>query len=181
MYMKNHKQIMKSSNNSSNKALSTALKCLSRRQMTMFQLTNRLTQKGFNSEEITFVVDKLLEWKYLDDHGHAVLYCKSKRDKYSRARIRMELEKVGIDKTVIVSVLDDFYYRDREHTNCLNMGHRIFTVESEKWKKRYDNLTNKYPFEIIIKKKIGDKLLQKGYPLDIIKNILEQIIYREKL
>lgn len=146
--------------------------------MTTLQLTKKLEQKGFTSDEMPEVLNRLLEWKYLDDRSYAVSYCKNKRDKYSKARIKMELQKAGIDKEVIFSVLEELYFNAREYTNCLELGQRFFETEKEKWEKRYKH-KSKYPFEIYMKKKIGDRLLQKGYPLDIVKNVLAQVMSRE--
>lgn len=146
--------------------------------MTAFQLTQKLEQKDFTSDEITEVLDKLVDWKYLDDRSYAVYYCKNKRDKYSRARIKMELQKAGIDKQIIFSVLEELYFNAREYTNCLDLGQSFFVIEQEKWENRYKN-KSKYPFEMHMKKRIGDKLLQKGYPLDIVKNVLAEIMSRE--
>lgn len=159
-------------------AMSTALTYLSRRQMTTFQLKKKLEQKGFTPDEMVEVLNKLENWKYIDDRSYAVSYCKNKRDKYSRSRIKMELLKAGIDNHIIFSVLEELYFNDREYNNCLDLGQRFYVIELEKWEKRFKN-TSKYPFDIYIKKKIGDKLLQKGYPLDIVKNVLAEIMSRE--
>jgi len=166
---------MRSSDKSAKSALSIALNYLSRRQLTIFQLTKKLEQKGFTSDEILEALDKLIEWKYLDDHSYAVAYCKNKRDKYSRARIKMELQKAGIDKQIIFVVLENLYISARENKTCLELGQKLFQIEQEKWEKRYKNIS-KFSFEIYIKKRIGDKLLQKGYPLDTVRNVLAEII-----
>ena len=88
------------SNHPTKTALSTALEFLSRRQMTVDQLYKRLERKGYTRDEIAEVINKLIEWKYLDDRNYAISYCKNKLDKYSGARIKMELLKVGIDKQI---------------------------------------------------------------------------------
>ena len=144
----------------------------------MDQLYKRLERKGYTRDEIAEVINKLIEWKYLDDRNYAISYCKNKLDKYSGARIKMELLKVGIDKQITDSILDDLYLRDKEYTNCLDLAQKLFIIESQKWEKKHDNniKESKYPFEIYIKKKLGDKLLQKGYPFDIVKNILAEIL-----
>lgn len=170
---------MRNSDDKSGKApMSTALTYLSRRQMTAFQLTKKLEQKGFASDEIAEVLNKLVDWKYLDDRSYAINYCKSKRDKYSRARIKMELQKAGIDKQVIFSVLDELYFSDREYTNCLDLGQSFFMIEKEKWQNKYIH-KSKYPFEMHMKKRIGDKLLQKGYTIDVVRNVLAEIMSEE--
>lgn len=158
-------------------ALDTALNYLSRRQMTEDQLSKKLGQKGFSPEQISEAVKRLAEWRYLDDRSYAAAYCRNRRDRYSKARIRMELKKAGVEEEVIVTVSEDLYSREKEYAICLGLGQKILPVECQKWKKRAvkDNKLRNYPPELYIKKKIGEKLFQKGFPSDIIQDVLEKI------
>ena len=144
--------------------------------MTEDQLLKKLRQKEFSPEQISETLAKLTEWKYLDDRTYAASYCRNKRDRYSKSRIRMELKNAGVDQEVINSVSEELYSRDREYTNCLELGRKYFPQVSQKWEKLAQKDKKKiYPLEIYIKKKIGEKLFQKGFPTDIIQSVLEEI------
>lgn len=161
--------------------MSMALKFLSRKQMTVSQLEKRLEEKEFSHEEIKETIVRLEEWKYLDDSSYAVSYIKSRREKYSKRRTMVELVKAGIDKELAIVLLEKSYTEDNEYQNCLRLGRKIWEDECGKWERKlkdslkYQNI----PRDVILKKKVGDKLLMRGFPLSTVKNILADELQRE--
>ena len=149
--------------------------------MTVFQLARLLEEKGFSGEESWEALSKLTEWKYLDDHNYAISYCKEKEKKHSRSRIRRDLSKAGIEKQLITAVLEEAYPEEREYENCLELGLKMWQIHLGNWDKKNYSKYNNIPKEVILKKRVGDKLLQKGYPFDTIRKVLAEIIQREKI
>jgi len=172
---------MKSKCYSEENALGTALKYLSRKQMTVFQLARRLEEKGFSVDDSREALSKLSEWKYLDDHHYALAYCKEKGKKLSRARIRRDLGRAGIEKQLILTALEEAYPEEKEYQNCLELGQKMWQIHLEKWEKKKYVKYNNIPKEIILKKRVGEKLVQRGYPFDTIGKVLAEIIEREKI
>jgi len=163
--------IMKNNNGSQNKVMSTALNLLGRKQMTVCQLAKRLKEKGFPHEEIDEAVQKLTEWKYLDDHHYALTLIRSKSRKYSKRKTASELVKAGIEKDFALQLLETNYSEDQEVNNCLRQVRLLWDNELVKWEKKYKN-TPKYqniPREVFLKKRIADKLVMKGFSTAVIK------------
>lgn len=163
--------------------LAAALHYLSYRQLTCSQLETRLAKEGFASSEIETAVEKLKAWNYLDDRYYALTYCKKKAGKYSRARIKNELLKDGIDEDLVIEVLKEGYPEDLEYEGCKSLAEKVFKAEKEKWEKKYKDSV-KYrgiPRELLVKNKTGQKLSQKGYPYELIKRVLEEIANPNRL
>lgn len=169
----------KKSKESQRSALSVALDFLSRRQYTALQLTKRLAEKGFSSEEIDEALVRLREWKYLDDRAYALSYIKYKEKKLSRTMISIELQRSGLSEDLISEILEESYPENIEYMNCLLLGRKVLIIEDRKWQRKMSTSSDKMPQKIVLRKKVGDKLLSKGYPLDTVKKVLTEIIKRE--
>jgi len=172
------RRMMKSSFGSRKTAMSTALNCLSRRAFTVALLSKRLEEKGFQQEEIQETINKLIEWKYLNDQDYAISYIKSKRDKFSKRRTMMELQKAGIDHDQTIDLMEQSYTDDQEYQNCLQLAHRIWEAESIKWERKYkDSIKHQnISREIFLKKRVGDKLFMRGFPIDSVKKVFAHLL-----
>ncbi|MGI6449432.1 MAG: regulatory protein RecX [Desulfitobacteriia bacterium] len=158
-------------------ALSTALQALSRRQLTVFQLQKRLQDKGFSPEAIAEAVSRLTEWKYLDDQGYARAYINSKKEKYSPKRIKIELLKAGIDEDTASGLLADYYPEKQEYENCKILAEKFWNDEDAKWerKHRHDPQDMYSIKEAMIRKKVGDRLLKRGFLFSTVRAVLNRI------
>jgi regulatory protein len=155
-------------------AMHIALSYLSRRPLTIGQLSNKLKDKGFSPEEVNDAVVKLIEWKYLDDDQYTETYIKSKRDKLSKQKMMMELLRFGVDKELITRLLGEIYSDDQEYQNCMRIGWKLWKEERSKWERKYKN-NPKYkniPQEYLIRKKVGEKLWMRGFSPAIIKTVI---------
>ncbi len=154
-----------------------ALNFLSRRQMTVWQLEKKLQEKGFSQEDIRETVNKLIQWKYLDDENYALSYIKSKRDKISKKKMVFGLRQAGIDQELTHKLLDETYGEDKEHQNCFRQALKLWEAERMKWEKRYKDSPRyqNIPQNIFIQKRVGDKLLMRGFPLSIVKSVLADV------
>lgn len=168
---------------SEKKALNEALKCLSRRQMTVFKLRKRLEEKGFSQKEIEQTINRLLEWKYLDDRSYTVAYIKGRIDKFSKKKTMMGLLGAGIEKELTIKLVDEFYTEDIEYENCMRLAKKFWSEEVSKWERKYSHnpKLKSVPKKILIKKKAGDKLLLRGFLLRTVKAVLTDIAEREDL
>lgn len=162
---------MKNNNSPQSKVMSTALTLLGRKQMTVSQLAQRLKEKGFPGEEIDEAVQKLTEWKYLDDRHYALTLIRSKCQKHSKRKTASDLVKAGIEKNFALQLLAANYSEDQEVNNCLQQVRLLWANEFMKWEKKYKS-NPKYqniPCEVFLKKRIGDKLMMKGFSPAVIK------------
>jgi len=164
-------------NSPKNSSLSAALNILSRRQMSEGMLRRRLQDKGYQSEEIESTVNRLQEWKYLDDRSFALSFINSRKAKMSPQKIIFELVKAGIDKQMAKELIKECYDSDMEHKNCLCLAHKLWNEESEKWERKYRHnpMYHNISPELFIRRRVGDKLFLRGYEISTVFSVLEQL------
>lgn len=161
-----------------------ALDFLCLRRMTESKMRRKLTSKGYPEQEVEETVNKLIDWKYLDDRDYAQAYIKTKCTKLSRNRIISALQKDGIERELISGLLDQYYPAKQEYLNCLEAGTRIWEEELTKWEKRYGynpECQDGYPESERagrFARMIGEKLYLRGFPVKIIQEVLNKIAER---
>jgi regulatory protein len=167
--------------NPGNSCLSAALNLLARSQMTSLAMRNKLMAKGFAAGEIETAMARLTEWKYLDDRSFAMVFIKSRREKYSRKKIRYELLKAGVDQQVAAELLGMYYPDEMEFAGCLALAQKICSAERDRWERKYRE-SAKQPMlrkEAFIYQKVKEKLLYKGYGLATVCSVLSRLFESE--
>ena len=90
-----------------------ALGLLARREHSRLELHHKLTRRGFDSSEVTDVLQQLIADGWLDEQRYAEVYASARADKgYGPLRIQRELRERGIEDAIIDSILrslDDFW------------------------------------------------------------------------
>lgn len=88
-------------------ALNYGLYLLGRRGRSQFELKTKLLEKGYDAEEVTAVITRLVGMKLLDDQQFAASYARDKVSIYRRGRYRigLELSRKGVKKEVIDDTL----------------------------------------------------------------------------
>jgi regulatory protein len=162
-------------------ALDVALAYLSKRLLTRFEMLQRLEMKGFSSEEVEGTLKRLVEWGYLNDREYALSYSRTKQVSYSKKRIEVELKRRGIEEELIEEVLEETYRPIQELALCRQQAQKLWLDESRRWESSYQFKKSyaKIPRTIFLRQRVGQKLLQKGYSLEIITNIIDEITGRD--
>lgn len=155
-------------------AKEVALDCLSRRALTHYELETRLKEKGYESSEINTVLERLQEWGYLNDQELAFIYSKSRLKRYSRRRVQQDMQNRGLVPQLIEQALGETYSSDDEFEQCLTLAKRWWKQEGKRWENRNaaDNTKRMIPRELWLWQKIARKLIQRGYPSDMVRNVL---------
>ena len=92
---------------SQKKALNTALRILTPRDHSKYELVQKLKQRGFSREVIDAAISSCERFDYINDERTAQIYIRQlKRKGYGKKRIRFELNKKGLKGTRIQSILD---------------------------------------------------------------------------
>ncbi len=87
-----------------------ALYLLSRRPRTVRELEIALKKRGVEQSKIEEIIEKLKDWRYLDDKSYAEEYVKFKMKKlYGPSYIRSELMKKGVKREIIDEALEEFF------------------------------------------------------------------------
>lgn len=142
-----------------------AFRLLARRLHSSHELKLKLVKKKYDKSIIDNVIQSLKEQNYLDDDQFAKLLVeeKSVKKKFGRNKIKAELYKKGINKSIIDSVLNN---QDDE----LNYNNAIFLA-----KKKLKLLNDKNTDKRKLKEKLFSFLLSKGYDSELIMKVINNM------
>ena len=91
-----------------NAALNSALRILTRRDLSRYELVQKLKQRGFSKDLIDDSVSACERFDYINDIRTAQVYIRQlKRKGYGKKRIKLELNKKGLKGSRIQGILDD--------------------------------------------------------------------------
>ena len=157
-------------------ALDTALTCLSKRALTHYELKIRLEKKGYSEEEISEAMERVEGWGYINDQAYALSFSQTKLSSWSRKRVQQELLRRGVNSIIINDVLDQVFQAEQELSQCINLAQKMWIQEGKRWETSYQfkKTYAKIPRNLFLKQKIGQKLAQKGYSLNVIQQALEE-------
>ena len=85
-------------------AFNKAIKYTSSNLKTTSQIKDYLHKKGYNDNTISYVIDKMSEYKYLDDAGYAKAFIHTFSNKYGKMKLISALKSKGISDYVIDDV-----------------------------------------------------------------------------
>lgn len=159
-------------------ALDTALTYLSRRALTHYELEIRLEKKGYSKAERQEAMERVESWGYVDDRALAFSFAQARLMSSSQKRVKQELLRRGIAPLLVEEVLEDVFEPEQELSQCINYAKKMWTQEERRWetsyqfKKSYVHISR----ENFIKQKIGQKLVQKGYSLEVIYQAFDRLI-----
>ena len=149
-----------------NQAMKFAMKLLSVRKRSVFEITKRLRQKEFAADIINQVVKELFEYKYLNDEEFAEAYLNDRINFNPRGSflIKKELREKGIAENIISEKIKELLPEKKE-----------LALAKKTAEKKLEYL-NKDLEKNKIYLKIGAYLQSKGYSSFIIREVLEDII-----
>jgi len=91
------------------------------------------------------------------------------------------LQNRGLEPHVIEQALELTYSSDDEFQQCLTLAERWWIQESKRWEQRVQDqdqekdAKNALPRQLLLQQKVARKLVQRGYPSDMVRNVLYQI------
>ena len=142
-------------------ALKFAMKLISLRKRSVFEIKKRLRKKKFEENIIEEVLQELKNYKYLNDEEFAEAYINDRINFNPRGRflIKKELNEKGIAENIIERKIEELFSEEKETASAKKLA--------EKKLKTVSNKTNK----IKINQKIRSYLQSKGYSFDVINKI----------
>lgn len=142
----------------SNYAFNKALKLLSKSIKTESEVASYLKSKKINDNSINLALNKLKEYKYIDDNIYIENYVNFYKQKYGKNKIRQNLIQKGLEKDVIELYLN---YDDEEEINKI-----VTEIKKQSKQKEID---------LKLKQKIIRNLTYKGYNFDLIKTAFTKL------
>lgn len=83
-------------------AKSVAVKLLSRREHSVYEIRHKLAQRGFDESDIAQAITELQQGGWLSDERYAEAYVRMRQNKgYGPVRIAMELKERGVNDGVV--------------------------------------------------------------------------------
>jgi regulatory protein len=149
--------------NNKDQALKFAIKLLSIRKRSIFEIRKRLKQKEFENDTIDEVIRELLEYKYLNDKEFAEAYINDRINFNPRGSflVKKELREKGVAENIIDEKIKKLFPEEKEIELAKKATEKKLATLSKDLEK------NK------IYQKIGSHLQAKGYRSYIIREILD--------
>lgn len=149
------------------KCKNTALRIIERAYKTEKEMRKRLSEKGYEQEEIDEAVNFLKEYKFIDDDSYVKLYIKEKIKSYGSQKIKYSLINKGISKEVIEEELSNIESEEMKETAlCLA-------------EKKYKNLSKSEKDKFKLYNKICRYLISRGYEYDMAKSVTNKVLERD--
>lgn len=151
--------------NNKNQAMKFAMRLLTIRKRSAFEITRRLQQKNFRGDTISQVVKELFEYGYLNDEEFAEAYLNDRINFNPRGSflIKKELKEKGVEEKIINEKINKLLPEEKE----IKMAKKAAEKKIEYLEKDLEK--NK------IYQKIGAYLQSRGYSFCIIREVLEDI------
>ncbi len=89
-------------------AKSVAVKLLSRREHSAFEIRDKLLKRDFTEEEIAQAISELQQGGWLSDERYAEAYIRMRQQKgFGPIRIAMELHERGVEESIVEAFIPD--------------------------------------------------------------------------
>lgn len=140
------------------KALNKAVKYIGANLKSCQQIRDYLKKKEYSSEVVDYVIDKMIEYKYLDDEAYAKAYISAYSSKYGKMKLIQALKSKGIKDSTIDNVFSE---------EDLNMKDSIESVGAKYLKNK------EISQETLIK--LNRFLYSRGYEFDQINSYINNL------
>ena len=84
-----------------------AVKYLGTSLKTKKQLKDYLTKKEFSIDICDYVIEKMIEYRYLDDEHYVESYYKTYKNKYGNTKMKFNLISKGVSKKIVEDFFDN--------------------------------------------------------------------------
>ena len=148
-----------------NQAIKFAIKLLSIRKRSVFEMRNRLKRKEFEGNIVDEVVEELIEYKYLNDEEFAEAYINDRINFNPRGSflVKKELREKGVAENIVNEKIKELFPEEKE----MELAKKAAEKKMETLNKDLEK--NK------IYQKIGSYLQTKGYFSHIIREVLDDV------
>ncbi|WMT39135.1 RecX family transcriptional regulator [Paenibacillus sp. D2_2] len=143
-----------------------ALKYLSRKPRTSFEIASRLKEKGWSEDTIGDVIERLIQERWINDAAYAQEWAGQRlrsRGK-GKAWIRHELRQKGISKPLIEEALGQVSEED-EYDSAMQLAQR-------KWRTTSGETADK-------KRKIGAFLMRRGFSGQLVGKVVRELVQKD--
>lgn len=138
-------------------ALNKTAKYISAKMKTVKEVRDYLYQKEYGKVVVDYVINKLKEYKYLDDEAYVNAYVNTYKSKYGVLKLKNNLLIKGIDKDYLEKYFSEF---ESDIEGILDIANKYMKNKEL----TYDNISKLYRY-----------LACKGYSYDEINTVVSKI------
>lgn len=152
-------------------AKDTALRYLSYRQRTEYEIRKKLTQKKYKQKIIDYTLQNFKKIGLINDKEFAESFARDtlKKKSIGKALLKQKLLNKGLPKDVITTVIENTYKTINEKETAIQIA--------KKQLKKYENRKNKST-DKENQIRLSNFLAQRGFSWDIISQAMRQIFKR---
>ena len=150
-------------------AWDAALRLLGARARSRKEMHDRLVARGFTADEVSATMDRLDEWKLLDDADFAHEWVRSRHANSARGRhaLRRELRTKGIADEIVAEALETIDPED-ERAIALELAEKKLTISAEELD---DPAIRAKAF-----RRLSGALGRRGFPPETITSVVKDVI-----
>lgn len=153
------------------KPLEYALYLLELRDRSIAEIRQKMKRKEYEEEDIEKTVTFLLDKDFLNDERFAENYSKQLQNRrQGQYKIKLGLQKLGLSQDIIAAKISNIS-EDSEEEMARELGQNYL---DKKFKLKGDE--NEYQIKRKKYDKLGRFLVSRGYSLDTVKKILEELL-----
>lgn len=150
------------------KALDKAMCYLTKGYRSESQLRKYLREKKYSTNIQEFVIQKMHEYKYIDDQNLAQIFVESSSKKMGVNKIKQKLYERGISKKIVEKAVEDI---EDQFDICLDMCQKKW-ASILKGKPQVLDREAEYKFNQSSKQKLSRYLYSQGFDWDTIKRAM---------
>jgi len=145
------------------KALNAAYRCLARSPRSCIEVERRLREKNHPEPVIRQVIQRLKEYRYIDDQAFARQWARDRiaRRRWGPSRLRIELGRKGIAKEWIEETLRELFNEGDEETRAAELVALRLKGRGLRDPREY--------------RRSFDYLLRRGYSADVVQTVLRRM------
>lgn len=130
------------------RCLNVAYRYLSYRPRSESELRDRLHRRGFPTEHIDKVVEKLKEQRLINDEAFARFWAENRASFRPRSRqmTRRELQKKGVAKDAISQAVDEIDESESAYNAAVARAHRLQNLEYREFRQRMSEFLRRRGF-----------------------------------
>jgi regulatory protein len=144
------------------KATESAIRLLTSRPRSVREIRDRLRRKDFDDETIERVIERLRDWRYIDDEAFARYWVENRESNRPRGRrlLEQELRLKGVERETVAQAIED-----------AEIDERAGALEIARAKLR----SYRGEEEAVARRRLGGFLARRGYGYDVIKPVLDEL------
>lgn len=164
----------------SKKALDKALFFLTKMDRTKHEIVEKLSKSGYSEDIIESVIDKLIEYGYVNDEDYAKRYLELLIAKgKGKFAVREAMNRKGLAQQLVANTIDEGYSTEKELENASELANKSLSemisvsaidVDRKKSREEVEKITAK----------VNRRLMGRGFSYEVISSVMNEVRERVK-